>query len=60
MSELIEFNKGDRVKFSWGLDKRTFKVALKPKFKNRVLYLTLEDDEGVRRECLAQWCEHAE
>lgn len=58
MSEHIEFNRGDKVRFTWGLDKREFRVALKPKFKNRVLYLTLEDDQGKRMECLAQWCEH--
>lgn len=46
--------KGDHVVSTWGLEKRVFKVVLKPKFKNGVLYLTLLID-GSRRECLAQW-----
>lgn len=58
MSEYVEFKKGDQVKFTWGLDKRIFKIALKPKKKHGIFYLTLEDDKGVRQDCLAQWCVH--
>ncbi|WP_151803964.1 hypothetical protein [Acinetobacter bereziniae] len=49
-----EFKVGDLVVSTWGLEKRVFKVELKPKFKNGILYLTLLID-GSRRECLAQW-----
>lgn len=55
---LIEFKKGDFVTGTWGLEKRVFKVVLKPKFKSRVLYLTILVD-GVRKEILAQWMRHA-
>ena len=54
MSELLEFKKGDNIVFTWG-DKQVRKIELKPKFKSRVLYLTV-NIEGRRRECLAQWC----
>lgn len=57
MSELLEFKKGDHIVFTWG-DKEVRKIELKPKFKSRVLYLTVSV-EGRRRECLAQWCRHA-
>ena len=57
MSELLEFKKGDNIVFTWG-DKQVRKIELKPKFKSRVLYLTVSI-EGRRRECLAQWCRHA-
>lgn len=49
-----EFKVGDLVVSTWGLEKRVFKVELKPKFKNGILYLTLLID-GSKRECLAQW-----
>lgn len=58
MSELVEFKKGDNIVFTWG-DKQVRKIELKPKFKSRVLYLTVSV-EGNRREVLAQWCRHAE
>ena len=57
MSELLEFKKGDNIVFTWG-DKQVRKIELKPKFKSRVLYLTVSV-EGRRREVLAQWCRHA-
>ena len=57
MSELLEFKKGDDIVFTWG-DKQVRKIELKPKFKSRVLYLTVSI-EGRRREVLAQWCRHA-
>lgn len=57
MSELLEFKKGDDIVFTLG-DKQVRKIELKPKFKSRVLYLTVSV-EGRRRECLAQWCRHA-
>ena len=57
MSELIEFKKGDNIVFTWG-DRQVRKIELKPKFKSRVLYLTVSV-EGRRREVLAQWCRHA-
>lgn len=55
---MIEFNKGDKVVATWGLEKRVLEICLKPKFKSRVLYLTVNID-GVRREVLAQWYRHA-
>ena len=57
MSELVEFKKGDNIVFTWG-DKQVRKIELKPKFKSRVLYLTVSV-EGRRREVLGQWCRHA-
>ena len=57
MSGILEFKKGDDIVFTWG-DKQVRKIELKPKFKSRVLYLTVSV-EGRRRECLAQWCRHA-
>lgn len=57
MSEILEFKKGDDIVFTWG-DKQVRKIELKPKFKSRVLYLTVSV-EGRRCECLAQWCRHA-
>ena len=57
MSELAEFKKGDNIVFTWG-DKQVRKIELKPKFKSRVLYLTVSV-EGRRREVLAQGCRHA-
>lgn len=57
MSELVEFKKGDIIVFTWG-DKQLRKIELKPKFKSRVLYLTVSV-EGRRREVLAQLCRHA-
>ena len=56
--ESIEFKKGDFVTGTWGLEKRVFQIVLKPKFKSRVLYLTILVD-GARREVLAQWYRHA-
>lgn len=57
MSEILEFKKGDNIVFTWG-DKQVRKIELKPKFKSRVLYLTVSVEDH-RRECLAQWCRHA-
>ena len=54
----VEFKKGDKVVSTWGLEKRVMDIALKPKFKSGVMYITLLID-GVRRECLAQWWTHA-
>lgn len=54
----VEFKKGDKVVSTWGLEKRVMDIALKPKFKSGVMYITLLID-GVRRECLAQWWRHA-
>lgn len=54
----LEFKKGDFVTGTWGVEKRVFRIVLKPKLKSRVLYLTLDVD-GKRRECLAQWYRHA-
>ena len=49
-----EFKKGDFITGTLGLEKRVFEIILKPKFKSRVLYVTILID-GVRREVLAQW-----
>lgn len=57
MNDYVEFKKGDNIVFTWG-DNKVRKIELKPKTKNRVLYLTITV-EGRRRECLAQWCRHA-
>lgn len=57
MGELVEFKKGDSIVFTWG-DRQVRKIELKPKFKSRVLYLTVSVD-GRRREVLAQYCRHA-
>ena len=46
------FKKGDNICFTWG-NKAIFDVKLKPKFKGRIEYVTIEMD-GRRRECLAQ------
>lgn len=54
----VEFKKGDKVVSTWGLEKRVMDIALNPKFKSGVMYITLLID-GVRRECLAQWWTHA-
>lgn len=56
---MSEFKKGDLVVPIWGVIKDVMKVALKPKKKHGALYLTLEDKQGKRIECLAQWWEFA-
>lgn len=55
---MIEFQKGDKIVATWGVGNRVFEICLKPKFKSRALYLTINVD-GVRREVLAQWYQHA-
>ena len=55
---MSEFKKSDFVTGAWGVEKRVFKIDLKPKLKSNVLYLTLNID-GKRRDCLAQWFRHA-
>lgn len=54
-----EFKKGDLVVPTWGVIKDVMKIALKPKKKHGVLCLTLEDKQGKRIECLAQWWDFA-
>lgn len=46
------FKKGDHICFGWG-NNTIFEVKLKPRFKGRIEYVTIEMD-GRRRECLAQ------
>ena len=52
-----EIVKGSKVVATWGAVKEVMTVALKPKMKGRIMYLTLEDSKGVRqpRPLLAQW-----
>lgn len=52
---MVEFKKGDFVVPTWGAIKDVMKIALKPKVKYVSLHLTLEDRNGKRIECLAQW-----
>lgn len=52
-----EIVKGSKVVATWGAINKVMTVALKPKFKSGIMYLTLEDSEGRRepRPLLAQW-----
>lgn len=52
-----EIVKGSKVVATWGAIKEVMTVALKPKIRGRIMYLTLEDSKGVRqpRPLLAQW-----
>lgn len=52
-----EIVKGSKVVATWGVINKVMTVALKPKLKSRIMYLTLEDSEGNRepRPLLAQW-----
>lgn len=54
MTEQLEFKKGDYIVFTWG-DKLVRKIELKPKFKSRILHLTVSIEDR-RRDVLAQWC----
>lgn len=48
--------KGSKVVATWGINQEVMTVALKPKIKSRVAYLTLEDKNGNRiGNVLAQW-----
>ena len=52
-----EIVKGSKVVATLGVINKVMTVALKPKFKSRIMYLTLEDSDGNRksRPLLAQW-----
>ena len=52
-----EIVKGSKVVATWGVINKVMTVALKPKFKSGIMYLTLEDSDGNRepRPLLAQW-----
>lgn len=52
---MLEIKKGDLVVPTWGAIKEVMRVALKPKKKHGIPYLVLEDKQGKRIECLAQW-----
>lgn len=54
--------KGSKVVATWGANKKVMTVALKPKIKSGVKYLTLEDQNGNREpiEMLEQWWRLAE
>ncbi|RSN88689.1 hypothetical protein [Acinetobacter nosocomialis] len=52
---MSEFKKGDLLVPTWGTIKDVMKVVLKPKKKHGITCLTLEDKQGRRVECLAQW-----
>ena len=56
---MSSIKKGDLVVPTWGVIKEVMKVVLKPKIKHGIPYLTLEDKQGKRIECLAQWWELA-